>query len=201
LRYSLFRSLWNRRVDIYKCGIKLKTDNNEKFTEKKIKKTKKGDSVSYSPEEKTIIIVIVIALVIMGALLIRRISEPIETEQFSVIYYLDSEKHTENIPKIVVLGENSTFPLWVGVENHYETTRTYNVSIKIDTENSPINPSPLNPTETFENTLNPGEKWEFPVTITIEQMGRNNIIFDLYYLDGADREYTGNWVNLSIEAT
>ena len=85
-------------------------------------------------------------------------------------------------------------------ENHNGKPLTYEVEVKIDDGGSSLNPSPIEATESFEKTLTDGEKWEFQVTINIEQMGNNRIIFDLYYYNGTNFTYTGNWVNLSIEA-
>jgi uncharacterized membrane protein len=175
-----------------------------RFMEKKIKRTEKGGkSVSYSSEEKTIIVTFLVALVIIGALLVNLVLTPSPTEKFSTIYYLDSEKHTENLPKTVVLGENSTFSLWAGVENHNDTTIDYHVLVKYDDGTSPVNPSPIEPTESFEKTLRDEKTWEFPVTITIDQLGSNWVILELWYMNATslELEYTGNWVNISIEAT
>ena len=175
-----------------------------RFMEKKIKRTEKGGkSVSYSSEEKTIILTVLVALVIIGALLVNLVLTPAPTEKFSTIYYLDSEKQTENLPKTVVLGENSTFSLWVGVENHNDTTIDYQVLVKYDDGKSPVDPSPVEPTESFEKTLADEETWEFPVTITIDQLGSNRVILELWYLNrtSLEPEYTGNWVNISVEAT
>jgi uncharacterized membrane protein len=170
--------------------------------EKKVKRTAKGaKSVSYSSEEKTIIVTIVVAIVIIGALLLNLVLAPVPKEKFSAIYYLDSEKQTENIPKTVILGENSTFQLWVGVENHNGTTIDYSVLVKLDDGSSPVNPSPAEPIESFEKTLADGETWQFPVTVSIDQLGSNMVIFELWFFNGTALEYTGNWVNLSVEAT
>ena len=127
---------------------------------------------------------------------------PVPEEKFSTIYYLDSEKQTENIPETVVLGENSTFSLWLGVENHNATTLYYSVQVKYDDGKSPVDPSPAKPTQTFEKRLANGERWEFPVTVNIDQPGSNRVIFELWYLNGTslEPEYTGNWVNISVEA-
>jgi len=179
----------------------LKIHQRKNFMEKKIKRTPEGaKSVSDRNEEKTIIITIVVALVIIGALLVNLALTPAPKETLSAIYYLDSEKQTENLPKTVVLGENSTFSLWVGVENHNGTTMNYSVLIKVDDGQSSKNPSPAEPTESFEKTLLNEEFWEFPVTISIDRLGHNRIIFELWFFNGTTLEYTGNWVNLSIEA-
>jgi len=174
-----------------------------KFMEKKIKRTSQGTKpVSGNGEEKTIIITILVALVILGALLVYLVFfTPVETEPFSAIYYLDSENQTENFPKTVVLGENSTFSLWVGVENQNGTIIRSSVLVKVDDGKAPVNPSTAEPTESFERTLLNEELWEFPVTINIDQLGSHRIIFELWFLDETNTlEYSGNWVSLSLEA-
>jgi len=171
--------------------------------EKKIKRTTNGTkSASGNGEEKTIILTILVALVIIGALLVNLVFfTQVETEQFSAIYYLDSEKQTTNLPKTVVLGENSTFSLWVGVENQNDTTMDYSVRVKVDDGKSLVNPSPVESTEMFNRTLLNGEKWEFPVTISVDQLGRNRVIFELWFFNATKNElYTGNWVSISIDA-
>ena len=175
--------------------------------EKKIKRTTKGAKyVSYSREEKTIIITILVALVIMGALLVKMtVFMPIETEPFSAIYYLDSENQTANIPKTVVLGENSTFSLWVGVENQNRTTIDYQVWIKMDDGKGLLNHTSTEYIQSIEEPLEPlahGETWEFLVPINIEQLGTNRISFELWFFNETVNEfqYSGKWVSLSVEA-
>jgi uncharacterized membrane protein len=173
------------------------------FMEKKIKRTENGGkSASYNSEEKTIIVTVIVALVIISALLVNLVLTPVPPEKFSTIYYLDSEKQTENLPKTVVLGENSTFSLWVGVENHNDTAIDYSVLVKYDDGKSPVDPSPVEATESFEKMLKDGETWEFPVTLTIDHLGSNRVMFELWYFNrtSLEPEYTGNWVNISIEA-
>ena len=185
-------------------GTRLKRDQSENFMEKKIKRTRKGaKSVSSSSEEKTITITVLVALVIIGALLVYLVFfTPAQKEPFSAIYLLDSEKQAENFPKTVVLGENSTFSLWVGVENQNDTTMDYLVKITVDDGTAPVGDSSVEPTESFERTLADGEVWEFPVTINIDRVGSNRVIFELWFFNVTKNDwgYTGNWVNLSIEA-
>lgn len=181
----------------------MKRHQRKDFMEMKVKGTPKvAKPVSDIYEEKTIIVTILVALVILSALLVYLVFfTPPQKEPFGAIYYLDSEKQAENIPKTVVLGKNSTFSLWIGVINQNETTMDYSVLVKIDDGKSLIDPSPAEPTESFEKTLLNGETWEFPVTINIDQLGSHRIIFELWFLDETDTlEYSGNWVFLSLEA-
>jgi uncharacterized membrane protein len=175
----------------------LKRHQLKNFMEKKIKRTSKGRELgSDRDEEKTIVLTIIVALVILSALLVYTVlSTPVKKELFASIYYLDSEKQLENIPKTVVLGENSTFLLWVGVENQYGTTMVFSVEVKMDDGTGSVDPSPVEPVQSFEKSLEDKEVWEFPVTISIEELGSHRIIFELY-----DPDYTGSYVFLSLEA-
>ena len=172
--------------------------------EKKIKKTAKSSkSSSYSNEEKTVITTIVIALVIMSALVVQLIFTPIDPEYCSAIYYLDANKETENLPKTVVLGQNSTISMWVGVENQNGTPLDYQVQVKIDDGTGPLNQSSASPIRRLNQTINDDEVWEEKVEIPITQLGTNRIIFELFTWNATTEEYddyTGNWVHLSVEA-
>jgi uncharacterized membrane protein len=184
-------------------NTRLKRQQRKSFMEKKIKRTKSAKSVSNSNEEKTITVTVFVSLIIVGALLLYLIFfTPAEKEVFSAIYLLDSEKQAENFPKTVVLGENNTFSLWVGVENQNGTTMDYSVLVKLDDGSSPLDPCPAETTESFNRTLADRETWEFPVTINIDRRGSNIVIFELWFFNATknDWDYTGNWVNLSIEA-
>lgn len=170
------------------------------FMEKKIKKTSEGTKSVSKSEEKTIIVTIVIALMILSALLVNLVLTPIEKEQFSAIYYLDYKRTLENFPKTVILDQNNTFLLWVGVENRNNKTMEYSVQIKIDDAKSPVNPSNSNVIDWTNKTLVSEEVWEFPATLFIDTPGINRIIFELHYFNGTRWAYTGSWVTFSIEA-
>jgi uncharacterized membrane protein len=185
-------------------GTGLKRNQGRNFMEKKIKRTQKGTkSVSYSSEEKTIILTILVALVIMVAILVYMVFfTPAQKEPFTSIYLLDSEKQLENIPKTVVLGENSTVSLWIGVENRNDTTIEYSVQVSLDEGNSAEESDSTEPVGCFNRTLANGETWEFPVTISIDQPGSNTVIFELWFFDETENVWnqTGIWIDLSIEA-
>jgi uncharacterized membrane protein len=171
---------------------------NEDLMEKKIKRTQKGKkSGSYSSEEKTVILTVVVALVIMSAVLVYMVFfSPVQKQPFTSMYLLDSEKQLENSPETVVLGENSTFTVWVGVENHNDTTLDYSVQVNLDDGNTEET------IECFNKTLTNNETWETEVTITIEEPGNNKLTFELLFFDETENcwNQTGNWIELSIEA-
>jgi uncharacterized membrane protein len=180
-------------------GTGLKRNQGRNFMEKKIKRTQKGaKAASYSSEEKTIILTILVALVIMVALLVYMVFfMPAQKEPFTSMYLLDSEKQLENIPKTVVLGENSTFTLWVGVENWNDTTIEYSVQVSLDEGNSSAELIGC-----FNRTLANGENWEFQVTISIDQLGSHTVTFELLFFNEAENNWdqTGILIDRSIEA-
>jgi hypothetical protein len=46
------------------------------------------------------------------------------------------------------------------------------------------------------------ETWEFPATVTINQLGHNRILFELWFLNkNQTMEYSGIEASLSLEAT
>ena len=180
----------------------LKKHQREKFMRMNVKGTPDGEKpVSDVPKEKTIILTILVALVIIGALLVNLALTPTTEERFSVIYLLDSEGQTDNFPETVALGENNTFSLSVGVENQKGATMNYSVLVKIDDGTAPVGSNQTEPKESFTRTLLNEEIWEFQITITIDQLGHNRILFELWFFDETQNmEYTGNWVSLSLEA-
>lgn len=181
----------------------MKRHQYKRFMERKVKGTSRGAKlISGMDEEKTIMVTILVALVIISGLLMYLVFfVPVETEPFSAIYLLDPEKQAENYPKTVVLGENSTFSLWIGVENQNKT-QVFSVQIKVDNGTAPVGSNETKVIESFNRTLVDGEIWEFPITISIDQLGLNRILFELWFLDETKDEfvYTGSYVSLSVEA-
>jgi uncharacterized membrane protein len=181
----------------------LKMHKSKTFNERHTKATSSiKKQFSGKNGDTTVVLTILVALFIIGILLVNLALEPPQEERFDVIYLLDSEKQTSNFPETVVLGENSTFTLWVGVENQRGATMNYSVLLKIDDGTSAIGDSQVEAKESFNKTLQHEEVWEFQVTVNIDQPGHNRLLFELWYIDAtANMSYTGSWVNLSVEAT
>ena len=180
--------------------LKLNDSQRDNFMEKKIKRTgkdtKSGSSVS---EQKMIIAIILIAIVIMSGFLIHTmLTKSVTPEQFSAMYVLDSEKQANNYPQTVVLGTNSTFTLWVGVENQKDETLDYSVQIKLDDGSTTEDPSQAEPIQVFNRTLVNGETWEFQVTINIDQPGNNRIIFELQFYNTETDSWEYAWIRLDF---
>lgn len=182
----------------------LNDSQRDKFMEKKIKRTGKDpEAGSDISEQKIIVTTVLVAIVIMvGVLGYTMWTEPMTPEQFSAMYVLDSDKQANNYPRIVVLGTNSTFTLWVGVENQKDKTLEYSVQVKLDDGVSTEEPSSTEPLQVFNRTLVNGEKWEFEVTTSMNQPGNNRIIFELYFFNELENRWEYAWTRLdfSVEA-
>ena len=114
------------------------------------------------------------------------------------MYLLDSEKQANNYPQTVVLGTNSTFTLWVGVENQKDRTVEYSVQVKLDDGTTTEEPSAVEPIQVFNRTLVDGEKWEFQVTINIDQPGNNRVIFELQFFNEPENSWEYAWIRLDF---
>lgn len=181
---------------------------NSKDVEKKIKITSEGSkAISSNNQEKTIIVTIIIALIILSGLLIYLVffTETVQ-EKFSAIYILDEDGTLENFPKTVILDQNNTFKLIVGVINENGTKMDYLVKVNIDDGKSIYNPNGGN----VYTTLIDGETWESEVDIFLESPGTNRVIFELYSHEHdeqkndsdifTEKDFTGNEVFFSIDA-
>lgn len=178
----------------------LNNSQRDNFMEKKIKRTgKETESGSGINEEKVIVATVLVAIVIMvGVLGYTMLTEPITPEQFSAMYVLDSEKQANNYPRTIILGTNSSFSLWVGVENQKDKTVEYSVQVKLDDGTSTEEPSSVEPMQVFNRTLVDGEKWEFEVLVNINQPGNNRIIFELYFFNVVENSWEYTWIRLDF---
>ncbi len=180
----------------------MKEKQRKKLNEKKVKRTSDAaNAFSGLDEEKTIILTILIALMIIAGLLANLALRPTTEKGFELIYVLDSEKETNNFPKTVILGENNTFSLWVGVENQNGVTMNYSVLVKVDDGTVPIGSDQTKPAETYNKTLLNDELWEFPVTVIIDQLGHNRVLLELWVFEAESMNYTGKYTKISVEAT
>ena len=134
-------------------------------------------------EENAITAAVLSAIIILAGLLVYMSLTPAPQEHIVSLYLLDSEKKAENYPQLLVLGENNTFLLWVGVENFMGRIEYSSVLVKVGNETVHADPSPIEPMKRFEKVLLNKETWEFPITIMINQTGKHRIIFELWFFD------------------
>ena len=175
--------------------MKVKT-NNQTMTNL----SKETDSRQDKDEEKMILVAVLSAIIIIAGLLVYVSLTPAPQENFVSIYLLNSEKRAENYPELLVLDKNNTFLLWVGVENSMSRIEYCTVKVKIANVSAPQDQQPEETAFRFERILPNREKWEIPVTMTLNKTGRYKITFELWLYDEMKAVFTnGNSCGLQLE--
>jgi len=153
-------------------------------------------------EEKAITVAVLSAIIILAGLLVYISLTPARQKPFASLEVLDSEKKAENYPQLLVLGENNTFLLWVGVGNFMGRIEYSSVLVKVDNGTGQVNPSPNDPVYRFEKVLLNKETWEVPITITINQTGKHRMIFELWLfneLENVFRYSESRWCSIRLD--
>lgn len=155
-------------------------------------------------DEKGAAVAIFLALIIISALVASYFVffRPAPSG-YNTIYLLDSQNKAVDYPSVLVVDQNSTFNVAVGVENHMGWTVQYQVLVKIT---SNLSSPPLNtsqPIDTYNFTLGNGQSWQKPVSVTENQVGSYSVVFELwqYNSDSGAYQFTSNDCVLNIQVT
>ncbi len=152
-------------------------------------------------EEKGFAVAIFLALLIVSVVVLSYFvwfSPP--AEPYNSIYLLDSNKKALDYPETLVANQNSTFKVYVDVENHLGNTASYQVQVKV-TKNLSTFPIDVPPSQLYEiNGLENGKTEENVATITQNEVGSNSVVFELWQQDLAGTfEFTHNYCVLNIQ--
>ena len=152
-------------------------------------------------DEKGVAIAVFLVLVVISAVAAGYFTAvPRPVQVYNSIYLLDTQKKAADYPVTLVAGQNSTFSVYVTVENHMDTQERYQVQTKItsDLMNVPVNAAPINATDV---TLDNGQIWQNLQTITESQAGSYSVVFELWGLNTATNQYefTYNYCVLNIQ--
>jgi uncharacterized membrane protein len=153
------------------------------------------------PILSVVLALVFVSIVVLGYYFLVLDAPP---EGFSSMYVLDAQKTTESYPEFLIINENNTFNLWIGVENHKGKTQSYEIQQKLTKD--PILTFPINeaPIDNFAKILDDQEIWEMLITTTISDPGNYSLVFELYLKeDGViigDNTGPDNYVLLNIEA-
>jgi len=149
------------------------------------------------------VISIAIALLIASVLLVWYYVQPLNPGEYTSISLLDSQKQTNNYPEYLVNGVNSTFSIYVEVENHMKTDMDTKVNVLITRDL--IAEMPLYsviPTTTFTNTIADGQIAENIVTISLDEPGNYSVVFELWIKETVagteEYEFSSNYCVLNV---
>jgi len=141
---------------------------------------------------------IFVSSILIGYYLISR--QP--PEGYTTIYLLDDQqKKAIDYPELLVINENNTFNVWVGVENHMGERQSFEVLQKVIKDTIPSFPVDAEIKSRTETTIENGETWENRATVSINEPGSYIVIFELwtYNEKTATFEFTYNYCVLKIE--
>jgi len=140
---------------------------------------------------------IIVSSILIGYYLVSRLPP----EGYTTIYVLDSQKKAIDYPELLVINENSTFNVWVVVENHMGKRQSCEVLQKIIKGTIPSYPVDAEITSSYEKTMENGEIWETQAEVSINELGSYSLIFELWiYDDNAGAfQFSYNYCVLNIE--
>jgi uncharacterized membrane protein len=121
------------------------------------------------------------------------------------MYLLDSQGKASNYPDILIIGQNNTFDVQVGVENHMggPNATTCEILVKI-VNGSPFSyPVDVPANATYPVAGNPieklkdGQTWNQPVSVTINDPGAYSVVFELW----TNSQFSGYYCELNLKVT
>jgi uncharacterized membrane protein len=154
--------------------------------------------------KNTYVIAVAIALLIASVLLATTFFlTPTSNQGYMTIYLLDSNRKAADYPELLVANVNSTFSVFVGVENHMGKTVNYSVLVKVTSDSNPTFSVEANPIQTFNGTLTnkEGASAENVASVSLDQPGKYFVAFELWIQnqDTGALKYTNNFVALNIQ--
>ncbi len=145
----------------------------------------------------SVIIALLVASIMLGAYLVWL--QP-KREGYLTLYVLDAQKKAIDYPERLVNGINSTFSVYVDVENHLGNETKCEVQVKVIQDMNPTFPVGVNPTLNFSDNIKNGAIWENVTTIQLDKAGSYSIIFELYTItQSEEREFSGQFVALNVQ--
>ncbi len=123
-------------------------------------------------------------------------------KRYMTIYLLDSQKTALNYPEFLAINQNNTLNMWIKVENHMGKSQQIEVLQKTTVDMIHLFPLEAEANARYERTLENGETWEIPATITLDTPGNYSVIFELWAYDKevGELQFSGNACVLNIEA-
>ena len=154
-------------------------------------------------DESGYAVAIILALLIVSATVIGYyafLAPP--AESYNTIYLLDANKKAVDYPEFLIADQNSTFNVYVNVENHMIKSANYTIEVKI-VENLPaIFPINTQPTQVYEtgSLSNNGKPWQTTATVTENTIGSYSVVFELWqHKDDGSLLFTQNLCVLKIQ--
>lgn len=147
----------------------------------------------------SVAVALVIASILLGVYYINSFPEPSRHMSISL---LDSQKKASEYPSYLVSGVNSTFSVYVNVENHMGTDMDTQVLVKITRDRVMAVPlETVSSTFEFTETVLDGSIVENMVTVSLDEPGNYSVIFELWTDESKSGGFifSGNFCVLNVQ--
>jgi len=170
--------------------VKINSETNRKF------------GISSLVENRGYAMAVAFTLIFVSSLLISYYYfSTLPPEGYTTIYLLEyQQKKAIDYPGLLVLNENSTFNVWVVVENKMDTTQSFEVKQKVIRDVIPSFPVETDAGSNYAQTIKNGEAWETLATVSINDLGSYSVVFELWIHDETGTlEFSHNYCVLNVE--
>jgi uncharacterized membrane protein len=124
-------------------------------------------------------------------------------ESYNTIYLLDSNNKAVDYPELLIANQNSTFSVYVNVENHMRDTTDYQIRVKT-VERITSFPIAAQPNQIINmgSISNNGKPVEKTVSITQNLLGNYSVVFELWQTGkNGSLTFTQDYCVLKIQVT
>ena len=153
-------------------------------------------------DNKGYTIAIALVLIVVSSLLIGYyFVSTLPPERYTTIYMLDYQhKEAIDYPEVLVVNENSTFNVWIVVENRMGRSQSCEVLQKVIGDMIPSFPVDADVQKSYAQTIENGAAWETLATVTINEPGSYSVIFELWIYDETGTlTFSYNYCVLNVE--
>ena len=152
-------------------------------------------------DNKGYTIAIALVLIVVSSLLIGYyFVSTLPPEGYTTIYMLDNQHKAIDYPEVLVVNENSTFNVWIVVENRMGRSQSCEVLQKVIGDMIPSFPVDADVQKSYAQTIENGAAWETLATVTINEPGSYSVIFELWIYDETGTlTFSYNYCVLNVE--
>lgn len=144
---------------------------------------------------------VALCLVIVSALLITYyVALRPEQEKYMTINLLDANRKAVDYPEVLVAGVNSTFSVYVEVENHMgRALDDVQVLVKVTKNLNPEFPVNATVAQTISGALENEGKTENVSTLTLNEPGEYSVYYELYIpTESGELQFSNDFCVLNI---
>jgi uncharacterized membrane protein len=148
------------------------------------------------------VVAVAVALIIAVALLATfYVTNRPPQQSYTSIYLLDTQGKAVEYPEVVVANQNSTFSVFVTVENHRGASVDATVYVKVISGTPSALPVNGEVTQTFNGEIKNGATWKNTSTLTLNTPGQYTVVCELWLTNSTSGElqFSGNACTLPVQ--